>query len=372
MNLRLSKTVQERREKVERELGISLRRIGEAETNPDDMIHCENRIGAITIPVGVAGPVRITGDHISGLHYVPLATTEGALIASVSRGMKAAEKGGILTQVEKEGVTRGPVFVARSSHEARRIEQWIWDHFDELARVAESTSKHISLMNADIRHVGMYIFLRLYFDTDRAMGMNMATIATTHITQYIAQKTKAKLQSVAGNFDIDKKPAWMNLLLRRGYVVHAETIIPHTTVQTVLKTEPRDIYAVWKAKCMIGSALAGSIGFNAHHANIVAAFFAATGQDLAHVVDGSLGMTIVDILEDGSLYGSVYLPDIMLGTVGGGTKLQTQTEARSIMQTDSPFALAELLGAAVLAGELSLLASLSEGTLAKAHSTLGR
>jgi hydroxymethylglutaryl-CoA reductase (NADPH) len=372
MNLRLAKTPTERRETLERELGVSLKKIGEAETNEDTLIHCENRIGAITIPIGIAGPVRVSGDHISGAHYIPLATTEGALIASVSRGMKATEKGGIITQVEKEGVTRGPVFLTSSLHEARRVEQWIWGHFDELAQVAQSTSGHISLMNADIRHVGMYVFLRLNFDTDRAMGMNMATIATTHIANYIVKKTKAKLQSVAGNFDIDKKPAWMNALLRRGYVVNAETVIARTVVNSVFKTEPRDIYNVWKAKCMIGSALAGSIGFNAHHANIVAAFFAATGQDLAHVVDGSLGMTIVDILDDGSLYGSVYLPDIMLGTVGGGTKLHTQTEARSIMKTDSPFALAELLGAAVLAGELSLLASLSEGTLAKAHSSLGR
>ncbi|MCX6731244.1 MAG: 3-hydroxy-3-methylglutaryl-CoA reductase, partial [Candidatus Roizmanbacteria bacterium] len=140
----------------------------------------------------------------------------------------------------------------------------------------------------------------------------------------------------------------------------------------ILKTSSQSLFEVWKTKCLIGSALAGSIGFNAHHANIVAAFYAATGQDLAHIVEGSLGMTIVDILENGDLYICVNLPCIMIGSIGGGTKLITQSEARNILKTDSPFVLAEVVASSVLAGELSLLSSLSEGTLASSHQKLGR
>lgn len=372
MDLRTAKSVTDRRKMIENKLTVDLSHIGKAEYNDEEVIHCENRIGTVTLPLGVAGPVRIIGDTVSGDRYVPLATTEGALIASVSRGMKATYASGVVTQVEREGATRGPVFATNSISEARKLETWIWDHSDELAKEAEKTSSHLSLMNIDVRRTGTYVFMRIYFDTDQAMGMNMATIASSHIATYIVKKTKATLVAVAGNFDIDKKPAWMNHILRRGYVVHAEAILSKEQVQSVLKVSPKQLYTTWKAKCMIGSALSGSIGFNAHHANIVAAFYVATGQDIAHVVDGSIGMTIIDLLEDGSLYSSVYLPDIMLGTVGGGTKLRAQTEARSIMQTHSSLALAEILGAAVLSGELSLLASLAAGSLAQAHATLGR
>jgi len=243
---------------------------------------------------------------------------------------------------------------------------------EQLALETETTSHHIKLIDLEVKKTGMYLFLRFYFDTDRAMGMNMATIATQHLIEVITKKTKSDIISVAGNYDVDKKPSWLNIIRGRGFVVHAEAIVSKKTVEAILKTTGKKIYEVWKAKCMIGSALSGSMGFNAHHANVVAAFYAATGQDIAHTVEGSVGMTIVDILEDESLYISVNLPDIMVGTIGGGTGLSTQKEALSFIKTDSPYGLAEALGAGVLAGELSLLASLSAGTLASAHKALGR
>ena len=143
-------------------------------------------------------------------------------------------------------------------------------------------------------------------------------------------------------------------------------------VKTILKTSPQKLFDVWLAKCVMGSIMSGSMGFNSHFANVVAAFFVATGQDLAHVVEGSMGVTTMKVLENGDLYVSVYLPAVMLGTVGGGTKLGIKKEAVSIMKVTSSDALAEILGCAVLAGELSLLSSLSEGSLAKAHTRLGR
>ncbi|MCR4263776.1 MAG: hypothetical protein NUV98_03610 [Candidatus Roizmanbacteria bacterium] len=181
--------------------------------------------------------------------------------------------------------------------------------------------------------------------------------------------------AIAGNFDIDKKPAVLNSISGRGKRVWAEVLFPKNIVSSVLKTTPDKIEKVWKAKCMIGSALSGSIGFNAQYANIVAAIFIATGQDPAHVVEGSNGITTVEIQKNGDLYCSVYLPSLMVGTVGGGTGLATQKEALSIMGVSGngkAQEFAEIIAGTVLAGEISLLASLAEGSLARAHETLAR
>lgn len=372
MKLNECKSKEERVQFLEKKLSISLERIQQVAVDSDEKVHCENRIGSISLPLGVAGPFSISGDNAKGEFYAPLATTEGALIASVSRGAKATYEKGIICTVQKVGVTRGPVLKAKSVGGAIKIEKWIWEHMSDLAKKAEETSSHIKLTDLVVKKVGMYVYMRFSYDTDKAMGMNMATIATQHITEFIAQKTNSSLIAVAGNFDIDKKPAWLNSIYGRGYVVQSEAIIAKDIVNKILKTSPKSLYEVWKAKCLIGSAISGSIGFNAHHANIIAAFYAATGQDLAHTVEGSLGTTIVDILENGDLYMCVNLPCIMIGTVGGGTKLITQSEARNILKTDSPLILAEVLSSCVLAGELSLLASLSEGTLASSHRKLGR
>ncbi len=357
---------------LEKELSISLNHIRECGLDNEGKAHCENKIGSIALPLGVAGPLSIQGDGIQGQYYVPLATTEGALVASVSRGAKATAIQGILTSVQKVGVTRGPVLKANTKGGALKIKQWVISHAEELGVQAAATSSHIKYIGQTIKVAGLYVYIRFSFDTDKAMGMNMATIASQKMIEYIAEQTDSQVVAVAGNFDCDKKPAWINSILGRGYSVQAEAIISPEIVQSTLKTHPIKIAEVWKSKCLIGSALAGSMGFNAHHANIVAAFYAATGQDLAHVVEGSLGITIMDVMENGSLYISVNLPSVMLGTIGGGMKLSTQSEARSIMKSESPEALAEILGAAVLAGELSLLASLSEGTLATSHKKLGR
>jgi hydroxymethylglutaryl-CoA reductase (NADPH) len=372
MKLNECSNVSERVSFLKNELGTSLSTIQQVVVDSDELIYCENRIGAVTIPLGVAGPLHIIGEHTKGSCYIPLATTEGALVASVNRGAKATHEKGIVISVEKVGVTRGPVLKAKTIGGAKKIEDLIWEQRSELAALVEKNSSHMKLMDVVVKKTGLNVFVRFSFDTDKAMGMNMATIASQKLIEYISSKTNAEIIAVAGNFDIDKKPAWLNSIYGRGYTVQAEAQISAKNVQDILKTTPQQIEEVWKAKCMIGSALSGSIGFNAHHANIVAAFYCATGQDLAHVVEGSLGMTIVEILEDGSLYISVNLPSIMVGTLGGGTKLKTQTEARSIMQTNSPYVLAEVLGAAVLSGELSLLSSLSEGTLASSHKRLGR
>ena len=295
------------------------------------------------------------------------------MVASVSRGCKAINlSGGAASYVENIDVTRGPVFVTSGLKESMEFKKWLEDNFKLFESVAEKTSSHLKLQKLEASAAGNYVYVRFYFDTGEAMGMNMVTIATDEMSGFIEKNTKVKCLSVSGNFCIDKKPAWLNFLSGRGKKVWADVILKKEAVKEVLKTTPENFFEVWLAKCMIGSAMSGSLGFNAHFANIVAAFFAATGQDLAHVVEGSMGVTTSKVLKNGDLYVSVYLPAVMIGTVGGGTKLKTKQEAQSIIGAKNSIELAEVLGGAVLAGEISLLASLAEGTLAKTHQKLGR
>ena len=374
MSLKDFKTTKERREFLEEKLKIKLENVAKSHVEEEKNVHCENLIGATTLPLGIAGPITIKNLELKiKNYYLPLATTEGALVASVSRGCKAINlSGGAKVYLENVGTTRGPVFETSGLEESMRFKKWLENNFGLLKIEAEKTSSHLKLKKLGTRIAGTYVYVRFYFDTDQAMGMNMVTIATDSINQLIETKTKVKCLSVSANFCVDKKPAWSNFLNGRGKRIWAEIILKKEVVKKVLKTTPEKFFDVWLAKCMIGSAMSGSLGFNAHFANIVAAFFAATGQDLAHVVEGSMGVTTSKVLKNGDLYASVYLPAVMVGTVGGGTKLKTKQEALSIIGTKNSVELAEVLGGAVLAGEISLLASLAEGTLACAHKKLGR
>lgn len=365
------KSVSERRQALEKEISVSLPHIGSFSL--DELVagsrNCENMVGAVQVPMGIAGPLRIG----SAEYYIPLATTEGALVASVNRGCKAITRsGGAVVDSHRVGATRGPVFRIENLSKHNEVYRYLTSSLDELNTIAQKTSKHIKLVRLLTRGVGKYRFVRFVFDTTDAMGMNMATIATTKLVAHIEQKFDVTCLSVAGNFDIDKKPSWLNAIENRGTKVWVEITIPKRIVRTVLKTTARAVYDVWLAKCMIGSALSGSLGFNAQYANIVAALFLATGQDLGHVGEGSIGITTAEVVDTGDLYMSVTMPDLMVGTVGGGTGLSTQQEALKIIGAKTSQEFAEVVGAAVLAGEISLLSSLAEGTLAKAHKTLAR
>ncbi|PIU36403.1 3-hydroxy-3-methylglutaryl-CoA reductase [Candidatus Roizmanbacteria bacterium CG06_land_8_20_14_3_00_34_14] len=373
MTLKDFKTTKERREYIEKTLKIKLEKIAQIETDEEN-IHCENLIGSTTLPLGVAGSLKIQNSEFKIQNYfIPLATTEGALVASVSRGCKAINlSGGSTSYVEEVGVTRGPVFVTSGLKESFEFKKWLDDNFNLLKVEAEKTSSHLKLKKLGTRIAGNYVYIRFYFATGNAMGMNMVTIATDSISRLVELETKVKCIALSGNFCIDKKPAWLNFISGRGKRVWSEVILKKEIVTDVLKTTPEKFFEVWLSKCMIGSAMSGSLGFNAHFANIVSAFYGATGQDLAHIVEGSIGMTITKVLENGDLSVSVYLPSVMLGTVGGGTKLKIKQEALSIIGAKNSVELAEVLGGAVLAGEISLLSSLAEGTLSCAHSKLGR
>lgn len=370
MNIRSFITVKERREALEKEKSIELKNIGASliDTTVASAKNCENMIGYTQVPMGIAGPLIIEGKE----YYIPLATTEGALVASVSRGCKAiSESKGARVRSHVAGTTRGPVFYVENLSKSAEFYQFIISHIEELRAIAMTTSTHLQLLSVSSDGVGKYRFVRFSYDTQDAMGMNMVTIATDVLCKYIEKETGARCIAVAGNFDIDKKPAWINSILHRGHMVWAEATIPSDTLTTVLKTTANAVYDVWLAKCMIGSAMAGSMGFNAQYANIIAAIFLATGQDIAHVVEGSIGITTCEVVND-DLYISIYLPDCMVGTVGGGTGLATQKEALSIMGVTTSQAFAEVVAGAVLAGEISLLSSLAQGSLAKAHQRLAR
>ncbi len=365
-----------RREYLEKELNIKLKNIGVFNFKEEQVTgrNIENLIGATQIPLGIAGPLKIVNSPLSIVnYYIPLATTEGALVASISRGCKAiTESLGATVFVEDVGQTRGPVFKLNNLEHAIKTKDWIENNFKSLSSITEKTSSHLKLLKTSTALAGINLFVRFKYSTEDAMGMNMVTIATQAAVKLIEEKTKAKCVSLAGNFDIDKKAAWLNFIEGRGKKVWAEVVLDKKVVKNTLKTTPQKIAEVVYRKNHLGSIMSGSLGFNAHFANIIAALFIATGQDPAHVVEGSLGVTTAEILENGDLNFSIYLPSLVCGTVGGGTHLPTQREALEIMKVGSVLEYAQVAGAAVLAGELSLIASLSEGTLAKAHSQLGR
>ena len=370
-SLRDLQSAQKRRGFLEKELNIKLNNISNFTFTESQVSgrNIENLIGATQIPLGVAGPLAVNGKSF----FIPLATTEGALVASIARGCKAVtEAGGANVFVENVGITRGPVFKLKNLGEAIKLKGWIEKNFKELAKVAESTSSHLKLLKADFKVLGRNLFVRFYFDTQDAMGMNMATIATEVMVRLIEQNTRAKCISLAGNFDIDKKPAWLNFIQGRGKKIWAEAILDKKVIRDVLKTTPERIVEVVHTKNHLGSIMSGSLGFNAHFANIIAAIFLATGQDPGHIVEGSLGVTTAEELDQGDLYFSIYLPSLIVGIVGGGTELPTQQEALKILGVKKVVEFAESLGAATLAGELSLISSLAKGTLARAHQKLGR
>lgn len=336
----------------------------------------ENSIGVLQLPMGIAGPLKINGQYCKREVFVPLATSEGALVASINRGASTiTASGGVNTIVTSDFMTRAPVIKTNSASDALLIKQWFVDNFTDLKELAESTTSHGKLLKIDpILIVGSYVYPRFVYSTGDSMGMNMVTIATEKILDKLAQESDAKHIALSGNVCVDKKPAAINVVEGRGKSVVADILIPKEIVNKKLKTTAEAIVEVNITKNLIGSAAAGSMAFNAHYANMVAAIFLATGQDAAHVVEGSLGITTAEN-RDGDLYFSVNLPDLPIATVGGGTSLEVANEGLNILGvagSGKAREFAEIVAGTVLAGELSLIGALAAGHLARAHQELGR
>lgn len=374
MDIDRNASVTDRRKKLEKELGISLSHITHFsfDENIASSRHCENMIGVTQVPLGIAGPLKI----ISKNYYIPLATTEAALVASINRGCKAISKsGGAYVDIDYIGATRGPVFYVKSLKEGKIFDKFLNTHQKDVQKIAGTVSKHISLTKTFSHGVGPYRYIRFVYNTKDAMGLNMVTVATDKIVQYLEEKTSIPCISLSGNYCVDKKPSWLNFIEGRGVKVWAEVLLTEAVITNVLKTTAKKIYDVWLSKCLIGSVMSGSMGNNAQFANVLAAIFLATGQDIAHIAECSVGITSTEI-RGKDLYISIYLPDLMVGTVGGGTGLATQQEALQILGVSggnngkNSQELAKIIAAAVLAGEISLLASLSDSSLSCAHQNL--
>jgi hydroxymethylglutaryl-CoA reductase (NADPH) len=374
----VQEAVEVRREFAEHISGTNLTHLSQYSLDLAEAMkrNIENPIGTVQIPVGLAGPLQINGEHAQGDYYVPLATSEGALIASVNRGCSVTKAvGGATVRIIDDKMTRAPVIQTDSVSESIKIKEWIERHFIELKEAAESTTQHGRLVKIDpIIVVGRYVYPRFTYTTGDSMGMNMVTIATDKAMEILTRETGAHVLALSGNLCVDKKPSAMNLIEGRGKTVTADILIPREIVEKKLKTSPESIMEVNMAKNLIGSAVSGSMGFNAQYANMIAALFLATGQDAAHIVEGSLGITTAEV-KKGDLHFSVTLPDLPLATIGGGTRLETAQDCLEIMGVAGSGKVnkfAEIVAGTVLAGELSLMGALAAGHLARAHKDLGR
>ena len=370
-----------RRRLVEAETGADLSAVGEYgfDAGATDG-NIENLMGGAEVPMGVAGPAPVDGGAADGDYYLPMATTEGALVASVNRGLGAIrEAGGATARVTDAGMTRAPVFRVSGVAESAEVVEWVEENEDRLREAAESTTSHGELLEVGPYVVGDSVFLRFVYDTKDAMGMNMATIATREAAELLEAETPAELVALSGNLCSDKKPAAVNAIEGRGRSVTADVVLPREQVEQRLGTTPEAMAEGNTRKNHVGSLKAVTLGGNAHAANTVAAVFLATGQDPAQVVEGANAITTMEVRE-GGLYASISFASLEVGTVGGGTDLATQAEGLDVLGLagggDPPGsnadALAEVIATGALAGEISLIAAFCSRHLASAHEQLGR
>nr|MDO8062564.1 hydroxymethylglutaryl-CoA reductase (NADPH) [Candidatus Freyrarchaeum guaymaensis] len=376
-----------RRKAIEKVIGRELKHIGSYSINLEETAsrNIENPIGAQQIPLGVAGPLKVKGEVADGEYYIPLATTEGALVASVNRGCTAiTASGGAKAKVLKSGITRAPCIVVPDTEHAVKLVNWVKENYDEIRKVFEGDDPFLKLTGIQHWIIGRNVYLRFTAETGDAMGMNMATSASDKACRFIEEQFPwAKTVALSGNMCVDKKPSALNYILGRGKTVQAEAVLKREYIEKVLKTTPEDMVEVVYRKLYLGTGQAAAYGLNAHVANIIAAMWLATGQDAAHIGESSMGIVTAEVLGDGNLYISLTIPSMICGTIGGGMWLPQYQEALSIMGCGGGFVkgappgtlakkFAEIACSAALAGEVSLIAALAAGHLAEAHERLGR
>ncbi|KAJ5132249.1 hypothetical protein N7448_006407 [Penicillium atrosanguineum] len=339
---------------------------------------CENVIGYLPLPIGVAGPIKIDGQD----YFIPMATTEGVLVASTSRGSKAINAGGgAVTVLTGDGMTRGPCVTFPTLARAAAAKVWIDSEEGRsiITAAFNSTSRFARLQSLKTALAGTYLYIRFKTTTGDAMGMNMISKGCEKALDVMSKECgfdDMSIISLSGNFCTDKKSAAINWTDGRGKSVVAEAIIPGDIVKSVLKSDVNALVELNVSKNLIGSAMAGSLGgFNAHASNIVSAIFLATGQDPAQNVESSSCITTMKN-NNGDLQIAVSMPSIEVGTIGGGTILEAQGAMLDLLgvrgaHTTTPGEnarqLSRIIAASVLAGELSLCAALAAGHLVRAH-----
>lgn len=332
----------------------------------------ENFIGCTQVPTGLVGPLLVNGTVAQGDFYLPLATTEGALVASYSRGARATRlSGGITSVCTTEGVQRTPVWKFATLSDIGMFMHWILQHLDDFRAVAGQHSNHASLDDVRINMEGNQVLTIFEYTCGEAAGQNMATICTDAICAYIIEHAPIKpLQwFIESNYSGDKKATAVSFTNVRGKKVTAEAVLYRNVVAEVLNTTPEQIAAYWQSS-VVAASQSGSIGIQGHFANGLTALFLATGQDVACVSEAHIGITRLEVNGNGDLYATVTLPSLVVGTVGGGTHLPTQQECLNLLSCSGPGSarkLAEICGAMALAGEVSIAAALASGEFAKAH-----
>lgn len=337
----------------------------------------ENFIGTVKLPVGLAGPLRVNGLFAGGDYYLPLATTEAALVASYHRGAQLiSEVGGCAAMLLNEGVSRAPGFAFRDLKEAGLFVGWAVQQMEHFTAVAGATTRHGKLIDVRITVEGNHVYLNFEYSTGDASGQNMVTLATEAICQFIVAHSPVSPQYhfIEANLSGDKKASAQSFLSVRGKKVTAEVIIPAELLRRRLRTTAEAMTSYWRMSAL-GGVLSGTIGVQGHYANGLTALYIACGQDAACVAESAVGVTRFEIVNDNDLYASVTLPNLIVGTVGGGTGLPSQQACLEILGLSgagNAQALAEVCASLALAGELSITAALSSGDFARAHRKLAR
>jgi hydroxymethylglutaryl-CoA reductase (NADPH) len=368
--------VRERRRWIEEQTGCRLTHVGSHSISTEHMRgNIENPIGVAQVPVGVAGPLLINGDDAQGTFYVPLATTEGALIRSYERGMLALTRaGGVSTHIYIDENRVSPVFFFDCSDEAFEFTRQIQSHFEAIMEQADSTTRHGHLLRLHCDPIGREVIVHFCYSTGDAHGMNMIVKATEHASKWITQHLGARRFYIFSGSSSEKRASGALLAGGKGKKVSAGALLPAPVLKSYLHVSPKQIHHMWQ-HTMIGHVQANAIGYNGHYANGLTAIFIACGQDVANVVNAAVGITNFELTETGDLYASVTLPALTVATVGGGTGLGTSRECLELIGcygTGRARKFAEIVTATVLAGELSMGAAIASSEFVAAHESYGR
>lgn len=362
---------------VERQTGKKLEHLTHYSFDPHlTQGNIENFSGVAQVPIGFAGPLKVNGEHARGEFIIPLATTEGTLVASYNRGIKLINlAGGVRCTVQDDCMQRAPVFVFDSAVEARDFRDWVNRNMDGIRDAAESTSSIAKLLYIDVFLAIKFAYLRFNFATGDAAGQNMVGRATFAASSWILDRVDTVRRFyLESNLATDKKASQVNVMRTRGKRVTAEVVIPRDLLEQHMRVDPETLH--YHANVAnVGAFISGANNNGCHSPNGITAMFIATGQDVANVSESSAGIVYTEITPERDLYISMTIPSLIVATYGGGTGLATQRECLELLDCwgkGKVRKLAEIVGGVVLAGELSLGAAISSLDWVSSHEKYGR
>ncbi|MEZ5393235.1 MAG: hydroxymethylglutaryl-CoA reductase [Bryobacterales bacterium] len=334
----------------------------------------ENLIGAAQVPVGVAGPLLVHGEEADGLFYMPMATTEGALIRSYERGAVAlTHAGGVQTALQHDENHTVPSFAFEDVAAAKAFAAWLPHRVAELQAETRESTSHGALTSLACRQSGRRVLVDFGFSTGDAQGMNMIVKATDRLCRWICDRYPGADYLLFSGMCSEKRPSGALFTRGKGKWVSAGAYLPDRILRLYLHASAGDLLDLWRTT-VVGHLQAGTMGYNAHAANGLTAIFIATGQDVANVANAACVVTSFEPAP-GGLYASITLPALTIATVGGGTSLATQREALEVLGcygAGKAHKFAEIIAATILGGEISMAAALASGEFVAAHEQYGR